>query len=478
MTGDRLRSFPLVLVCDPAGRETSPLSEALREDGPSLRVLRSPAETPVRGFPALAVVELGNSSEEQDAALKWIAALRKNNCSVVATGCGSRFWPLAKKCRTLLAGACKIFDPEAAGFLGDFREEVRARVREIASRSEDETRVRSALEAHGIVAVSRAMLAVGLLVLRASQLSALPVLLEGETGTGKELLARAIHALDPKRSRRPLVALNCAAVSRELAEAELFGHRRGAFTGAEHDRKGLFRSADGGVLFLDEIAELELELQAKLLRVLQENRLLALGEDRETSIDVRVIAATNQDLRERVARGLFRADLYQRLNVIAIRAPSLRERPDDVPALVAYFLAKYRALNPACPRSAATEFIEALEATELPGNVRQLENILRQAIAAKRDSAPFGLSDLPPELWEELARTAPPQESVPPREASSFPLRLLEEHDWNLPRSMKHFEHMLVELALLRTHGNQSETARLLGITPRSIYNKRRQPAN
>jgi transcriptional regulator with GAF, ATPase, and Fis domain len=332
------------------------------------------------------------------------------------------------------------------------------------------------------------MMAVARLVVRVSSLGNLPVLLSGETGTGKELLAQAIHALDPKRCQGPFVPLNCAALPPELAEAELFGHRRGAFTGAEHERKGLFRAAEGGVIFLDEIAELRLELQAKLLRVLQENRLLVLGEDRETSVNVRLLAATNQNLCERVAQGAFRSDLFHRLNVIPIHVPPLRERPGDVEVLVLHFLQKYRELNPACSRLVAPEFLEGLQCTGLPGNVRQLENIVRQAIARKENDAPLGLADLPQDLWEELStRATPPNATDKPKigaespatapvtENPSFPLRLLEQYSWNLPRSVRHFERMLLELALNRTHGNQSETARLLGVTPRSIYNKLHQ---
>src|SRR5215831_418467 len=469
---------PAVLVCSSKREATASLWKALKDDGFSLQFVRDPSESASWDVPAtLAVAELGTNPEEQEKAIEWIRSLRRRNHSVLAIGDGTRSWSLGLKCRTLLAGAKRILDPETAEFPGELRREVQNAIREIASRAQEEEQTRKSLEAHGIVGVSRSMIAVGRLMLRASQLSGLPILLCGETGTGKELLARAIHALDAKRSRRPLVALNCAAVAPDLAEAELFGHRRGAFTGADHHRRGLFRSADGGILFLDEIAELRLDLQAKLLRVLQENRLLALGEDEETAIDVRIIAATNQDLRERVAEGAFRADLFQRLNVITIRLPALRERPEDVPVLVNHFLEKYGHFNPACPRFAAPEFIEALKATGLPGNVRQVENIVRHAMVSKRDDSPFGLADLPTELWEELAVETPPYgvSKEPSRDPSSFPQRFLEEHGWNLPRSVKHFEHILVELALLRTHGNQSETARLLGVTPRSIYNKLRQ---
>jgi DNA-binding NtrC family response regulator len=287
------------------------------------------------------------------------------------------------------------------------------------------------------------------------------------------------------------VPLNCAALPRDLAEAELFGHRRGAFTDAGYDRKGLFRSAEGGIVFLDEISELRLEVQAKLLRVLQENRVLTLGEDRESSVNVRIIAATNRNLHERVAQGAFRADLFHRLNVLTISIQPLRERPEDVEALVAHFLRKHRELNPKRSFVAEPEFIEALLNTGLPGNARQVENVVRQALARKDDDSPLGLADLPAELWEEVcARSLPLKrdyetplnhEAPTPLTEMSFStwlLRLCEEHAWNLSRSLEHCERLLLEAALHRTRGNQSETARLLGITPRSVYNKlhRRPP--
>ena len=167
-------------------------------------------------------------------------------------------------------------------------------------------------------------------IIRFSTLSDLPVLIVGETGTGKEGLARALHRLDPKRKEGPFVAVNCGAIAAPLAESEFFGHRRGAFTGADRDRKGLVRSAEGGVLFLDEIGELEAALQAKLLRVLQESRVLGVGEDRDIQVNVRVVAATNRDLDQMGQQSRFRADLFHRLNVLSIRVPPLSERADDL----------------------------------------------------------------------------------------------------------------------------------------------------
>ena len=197
--------------------------------------------------------------------------------------------------------------------------------------------------------------------------------------------------------------MNCGAISSGLAESELFGHRRGAFTGADRDRKGLIRAAEGGVVFLDEIGELDDTLQVKLLRVLQERRVLGVGEDQEVPVSVRVIAATNRNLSTAVQHGKFRADLFHRLNVLSIHIPSLRERRADVRPLIEHLLEKNQSLQTAGSVSAGPDFIEALTRIDLPGNVRQLENLVRRALVNKVTSTPLTLTDLPAEVWQQLA---------------------------------------------------------------------------
>jgi formate hydrogenlyase transcriptional activator len=205
------------------------------------------------------------------------------------------------------------------------------------------------------------------------------VLIQGETGTGKEVIARAIHEASPRRNQR-FVALNCAAIPRELLESELFGHEKGAFTGAWAQTKGRFQMADGGTLFLDEIGDMPLELQPKLLRALQEREFERLGSCQTVRVNVRVVAATNQDLRELVNRKLFRADLFYRLNVIPLCLPPLRERVEDIPALTAFFVEKFSASLNRPIDSIPDEVMTVLKAHDWPGNIRELQNFIERAV--------------------------------------------------------------------------------------------------
>src|ERR1700685_3999519 len=220
-----------------------------------------------------------------------------------------------------------------------------------------------------------------------------PVLIQGETGTGKEVIARAIHEGSPRRNNR-FVALNCAAIPRELLESELFGHERGAFTGACTQTKGRFQMADGGTLFLDEIGDMPLELQPKLLRVLQEREFERLGSTQTVRVNVRVVAATNQDLGQLVTRRLFRADLFYRLNVIPIRLPPLRERVQDILPLTEFFVAKFAACLNKPIDLIPDEVMAVLKAHDWPGNIRELQNFLERAVLFSPGSVlrlPLGL---------------------------------------------------------------------------------------
>jgi transcriptional regulator with PAS, ATPase and Fis domain len=289
------------------------------------------------------------------------------------------------------------------------------------------------------------------------------------------------------------VAVNCGAISPSLAESELFGHRRGAFTGADRDRKGLVRAADGGVLFLDEIGELASDVQAKLLRVLQDHCVLSVGTDQNVGVNVRVIAATNRNLELMIERGQFREDLFHRLNMLSIHLPPLRERLADLKPLIDNFLMKSRSVAASEIDSVDCDFIEALAQLDLPGNVRQLENIVRRAVLNKIDETPLSLADFPPEIWQQLCAkrhvnnehagvdcpvTPPGIQNAPlsPTECIGPLLKRLESKGWDLPHAIEYCERLLIEAAVQRAQGNHSRAARVLGITPRTLYNKLKKP--
>ena len=295
----------------------------------------------------------------------------------------------------------------------------------------------------GVVGESEAMLDVVRQVGRVAR-SDVSVLLLGETGTGKELVARALHRSGPRRDG-PFVALNCAAVPASLQESELFGHERGAFTGADERRIGRFERADGGTLFLDEVAELSPELQAKLLRALQERAIERVGGTELIRSDFRVVAATHQDLWEAVAERRFRADLYHRLAVFEIEIPPLRDRTGDVPLLTAAILE--RLVEGAAPTLAA-DALRALQAYSWPGNVRELENVLQRAIVVA-DGGAILRRDLPRRILD-------PASATPPAGT----------------RTLEEVENQTILEAYERSGGNVSEIARELGIARATLYRK------
>ena len=283
------------------------------------------------------------------------------------------------------------------------------------------------------------------------------VLILGESGTGKELVARAIHT-QSERSGRPFLVINCAAIPENLLESELFGHRRGTFTGATSDREGLFQAADGGTLLLDEIGEMPLGMQVKLLRVLQERKVKAVGDLREVPVDVRVIAATNRDLAAEVRAGRFREDLYYRLNVISIELPSLRDRPSDIPLLAHHFLRKYATEFDKPVRDIDPDAMQLLLAHPFSGNVRELENVIERAVALE-DGTRITARSLPPGLRTPTVDPAP----RPPEALTLSPTGI------DLEDVVGDVERRLIEQALAATGGRKKEAARLLGITFRSL---------
>jgi two-component system response regulator HydG len=274
------------------------------------------------------------------------------------------------------------------------------------------------------------------------------VLLLGESGTGKEIIANAIHQNSPRRER-PYIKVNCAALPETLLESELFGHEKGAFTGAIEKKKGRFERADGGTIFLDEIGEMSLTTQTKILRVLQEREFEPVGGTKTIKVDVRIIAATNKNLEDEVKRGKFREDLYYRINVVPITIPPLRERAEDIPLLAAHFLRLYGEKNKRMLKGFADGVMDALMRYDWPGNVRELENIVeRTVIMSRGDTITF--ADLPPAIAGAQRTAIQTSPAI----------------------SLKDVERETIIKALQQTEGNRTKAAVLLGITRKTLQNK------
>ncbi len=280
------------------------------------------------------------------------------------------------------------------------------------------------------------------------------VLITGESGTGKELVAKAIHGISPRKNA-PLVTVNCAALSETLLESELFGHEKGAFTGADRRREGRFVLADKGVIFLDEIGEIPLPMQAKLLRVLQEREVQRVGSDTPIQVDVRIIAATNRDLAQAVIRGEFREDLFYRLNVVTLRVPPLRERKDDLPLLAQHFLKHFGEKNRKNLKGFTPQAMDLLLKHDWPGNVRELENAVERAVILAMGDW-VGENDLPLVITQGC-----PASRDTAAEAGGRPLEEVEKE--------------AVLSTLEQTGGNKSEAARLLGISRVTLHKKLRK---
>jgi two-component system nitrogen regulation response regulator GlnG len=302
------------------------------------------------------------------------------------------------------------------------------------------------------------------------------VLITGESGTGKELVARAIYH-HSQRSERPFLAINCAAIPEQLLESELFGHEKGAFTGATSQRVGKFEQCHGGTLFLDEIGDMSPSTQTKILRVLQSGVFERIGGNQSIQTDVRIIAATNRPLEQAVADKTFREDLFYRLNVVRIRLPALRERPQDIALLVDYFLKKQAQATKSAVRTVSPDALQKLLAHPWPGNVRELENAIHRAVVLSKGEV-VGTSDLPPEV---LGNQAEKGSEILPLEPTAQQPNTPEQlavalFEWaknhpDLP-VIPAVERELIRQALLETQGNQVKAARLLGIT-RATLRKR-----
>jgi two-component system NtrC family response regulator len=368
-----------------------------------------------------------------------------------------------------LTKPCKLAEIQAV------LERVRKK-RELTSRLRAlERRVRRAEGTSQLVGASSGLERVRRLVARVAASDA-NVLIRGETGTGKELVARAIHEGSP-RAAGPLVAVNCGALPEHLVESELFGHRKGAFTGADEHRAGLFEVADGGTLFLDEIGELPKQLQSRLLRALESGEIRRVGDNQPITVDVRVVCATHRSLEEMVATAEFREDLLFRINTFEIAIPPLRERIEDLPELVRHFVHKARPQTPPDAVVAMPEVLETLAHHRWPGNIRELANVIEHALVLC-DDLPLSVEHLPARLGAALPHAtaaakaaagtvaeatgglvAPPVAATPPRK----------------PESLRDLEMRAILEGLERNHGNKARTAEELGISLKTLYNKLHQ---
>ncbi|MCE5275211.1 MAG: sigma-54 dependent transcriptional regulator [Syntrophaceae bacterium] len=277
------------------------------------------------------------------------------------------------------------------------------------------------------------------------------VLIMGESGTGKEVIADMIHTLSP-RAERPMVKVNCAAIPETLIESELFGYERGAFTGAAGRREGRFEAADKSSIFLDEIGDVPQSVQVKLLRILQEGTFERLGSNRTIKVDTRIIAATNRDLAATVKQGLFREDLYWRLNVISLKLPCLKERREDIPSLVQHFINRFSHKNAKAIKGIESKAMEILLSYEWPGNVRELENVIERSVVLDKDCV-IGADDLPSTIEHGC---------LPSSDSVTIPLGT----------PMEEVERILMEETLKRTKGDKGLASKLLGISTRTLYRK------
>jgi len=305
---------------------------------------------------------------------------------------------------------------------------------------------------HGLIGKSVGMQRVFDLIRRVSNATA-NVLITGESGTGKEMVARAIHQ-SGQRAAMPFIAINCAAIPETLLESELFGHSRGAFTGAEQRKRGLFEEAHGGTLFLDEIGDMDLSLQTKLLRAIQEKKIRAVGDNQFKDIDVRIIAATHQDLKTEVREGRFREDLFYRLSVIPVAIPPLRERPEDIPLLVEHFLKKFTGINGSHVRGFSKPAMAKMMGLRYEGNVRELENLIERIVV---------LSD----------KSYIDVDEIPGGEAGSAE-EFFQSATGDLP-TLEQLEKRYIGLVMQKTQGKKEKAAEILGINRRTLYRKERE---
>lgn len=468
-----------VLLVDDEANQLVTIGRILRREGYEVATAQNGAEalTRLRTEPAdVLITDLNMPVKDGISLLRELEALPARPATVVLTGYGT----IQSAVEAMKLGAVdyliKPTNPDELKLVIQRQLELTALRREVETLRREVRRYQSF---GALIGKSPAMQEVYRLIEMVSRNKS-TVLLTGESGTGKELVARTLHERSPW-SKGPFIALNCGAVSETLLDSQLFGHRRGAFTGATGDQEGVFQAASGGTLFLDEISEIPLPLQVKFLRAIQEREITPLGMTRAIKVDLRIVAATNKALLEEVRQRRFREDLFYRLNVINIHLPPLRERPGDLDVLIEHMLREFAQTYRVAPKRLSAAARERLHQHDWPGNVRELQNVIERAFAISSEET-IELHDVAPALQppkgpggrlaaEILDSTSGEMPSLPDRsQAKSSATAAGEPHDTVMP--LEEAERRAIVAALQRAGGNKNEAARLLKIDRQRLYRK------
>jgi transcriptional regulator with PAS, ATPase and Fis domain len=464
-----------ILLMDWNRERSTTLLQGLSVYGLNLQWIQSVNEAAQRRgavvlIPAAWPSETKGRTLDTDHTLTIVRELRglPGSPEMIVFGCGEPSMNVTELCRYLLEGARHLVEGADPAMLAS----------KIASCLEGRRDIHLAAKARSSLACNEFGLVYGSEIMhqllsklrKAALVKNAVVLLIGPTGSGKQKLAESVHCMDPWRGNAPMVTLNCATITASLAESELFGHRRGSYTGATVDRMGCFRAANGGTLVLDEIGELDLSLQPKLLRALEERKVRSLGQDTEVAVDVRLIATTNRDLRAMVAEGSFRMDLYQRLAMVEIFVPPLACRSEDLLPLIKFFIHKHRDLYNGQITDIHPNVIDVLSRYPFEGNVRELENLVRYIMFNKSQGETIQVEDLSRHVLEAVARD---QKTQLNHEAVSryFSARVFRDK-MSLSEVLEECESIMLKAALDFTGGNRSAAAGLLRISERTLYNK------
>jgi DNA-binding NtrC family response regulator len=406
-------------------------------------------------------------SQDSSRAITLLRELRSLSCrpEVIVFGCNDDCIGVTEACQCLLEGARHLIDTSDPSVLAA----TITLCLESRRAAQVESYVQNDFQQFGVIYGSDLMHQLLRKLSKVATIKNATVLLTGPTGSGKQKLAEMVHRMDPWRRNAPMITLNCATIPASLAESELFGHRRGSYTGATADRMGCFRTANGGTLVLDEIGELDLSLQPKLLRALEERKIRSLGQDSEVAVDVRVIATTNCDLRSMVQENRFRMDLYQRLAMVELAVPPLSSRSQDIELLMKFFISKHRDIYKGDIRNIHRYVIDVLSQYAFKGNVRELENLVRYILFNKIHGDTIQVEDLPKHVLEGIVYT---NKQIKYEEASGYLASRIFRDKMSLSEVLAECESIMIKAALELTNGNRSAAAGLLGISERTLYNK------